>query len=125
MRSITFEGKKINFDFSLGCINDVYVNELKGDFNDLVNMQEYQNDPQKLIAITRDILLSGHIYWLFLNNFDEQAEELLAKLKGAKMVATKWLVVAKVVNVVDWITEDLMPSDLEKPAIKTDIKKKK
>lgn len=125
MRSITFEGKKINFDFSLGCINDVYVNELKGDFNDLLNMQDHQDEPQKLIAITRDILLSGHIYWLFLNGQDEEAEDMLSKLKGARMVASKWLITAKVVNVVDWITHDLMPSDLEKPIAKIDTKKKK
>jgi hypothetical protein len=125
MRSITFEGKKINFDFSLGCINDVYVKELGGEFNDLVNMQDYENDPQRLIEITRDMLLSGHIYWLFLNGLDDQAEDILTKLKGNKMLATKWLVTCKVVNVVDWITADLMPSDLEKPELKIDSKKKK
>jgi hypothetical protein len=41
------------------------------------------------------------------------------------MLATKWLVTCKVVNVVDWITADLMPSDLEKPELKIDSKKKK
>ena len=125
MRSITFEGKKINFDFSLGCINDVYVNELKGDFNDLLNMQDYENEPQKLIAITRDILLSGHIYWLFLNGMDEEAENMLLKIKSSKMIASKWLIIAKVVNVVEWITKDLMPSDLDKPETKIDTKKKR
>jgi hypothetical protein len=125
MRSITFEGKKINFDFSLGCINDVYVKELGGEFNDLVNMQDYENDPQRLIEITRDMLLSGHIYWLFLNGLDDEAEDVLRKLKGNRMLATKWLVTCKVVNVVDWITADLMPSDLEKPELKIDSKKKK
>jgi hypothetical protein len=58
MRSITFEGKKINFDFSLGCINDVYVKELGGEFNDLVSMHEYKDNPSKLLDITRDMLLS-------------------------------------------------------------------
>jgi hypothetical protein len=124
MRTITFEGKKINFDFSLGCINDVYVKELGGDFNDLINMKEFENDHNKLINITRDMMLSGHIYWLFCNGEDEIAENLIAKQKGARMVATKWLVQTTVVKVIDWINSDLMPSDLEVPA-SASVKKKR
>ena len=71
MRTITFENKKITFDFSLGCINDVYVKELGGEFNDLVNMQDFENEPSKLIDMTRDMLLSGHIYHLFCTGDDE------------------------------------------------------
>ncbi len=124
MRTITFEGKKINFDFSLGCINDVYVKELGGDFNDLINMKEFENDHNKLINITRDMMLSGHIYYLFCNGEDEIAENLIEKQKGARMVATKWLVQTTVVKVIDWINSDLMPSDLEVPASAT-VKKKR
>lgn len=124
MRTITFEGNKINFDFSLGCINDVYVKELGGDFNDLVNMQEFQNDHNKLIDITRDMMLSGHIYWLFCNGEDEKAEVLISKIKGARMIATKWLVSTTVITVIDWIQSDLMPSDLEVPS-SVNVKKKK
>ena len=125
MRTITFENKKITFDFSLGCINDVYVKELGGEFNDLVNMQDFGNDTGKLIDTTRDMLLSGHIYHLFCSGEDEQAELLLTKLKSSRMIATKWLMQAKVINVVDWITKDLMPSDLDQPSQDTTIKKKK
>ena len=123
MRSITFEGKKINFDFSLGSINDVYVKELGGDFNDLINMQEYENNPSKLIEVTRDMMLSGHIYWLFVSGQEDEAEALLAKIKGSKMIATKWLMETTVITVVEWITKDLMPSDLDAPKV-TQTKKK-
>jgi hypothetical protein len=123
MRSITFEGKKINFDFSLGSINDVYVKELGGDFNDLINMQEYENNPSKLIEVTRDMMLSGHIYWLYINGHDEDADSLISKIKGAKMIATKWLMQTQVITVVEWITKDLMPSDLDAPK-NTQAKKK-
>lgn len=123
MRSITFEGKKINFDFSLGSINDVYVKELGGDFNDLINMQEYENNPSKLIEVTRDMMLSGHIYWLYLNGKEEDADLLINKIKTSKMVATKWLMQTTVITVVEWITKDLMPSDLDAP--KTTQTKKK
>lgn len=123
MRSITFEGKKINFDFSLGSINDVYVKELGGDFNDLINMQEYENNPSKLIEVTRDMMLSGHIYWLFISGQEDEAEALLSKIKGSKMIATKWLMEATVITVVEWITKDLMPSDLDAPKV-TQTKKK-
>jgi hypothetical protein len=41
------------------------------------------------------------------------------------MIATKWLMEAKVSNVVEWITKDLMPSDLDQPSQETTIKKKK
>lgn len=125
MRSITFEGKKINFDFSLGCINDVYVKELGGEFNDLVSMQDYQDNPSKLLDITRDMLLSGHIYWLFLNGKEEEAESILGKIRASRMLATKWLINAQVSNVVEWITNDLMPSDLDQPKIENTSKKKK
>ena len=123
MRSITFEGKKINFDFSLGSINDVYVKELGGDFNDLINMQDYENNPSKLIEVTRDMMLSGHIYWLFISGQEDEAEDLLAKIKGSKMIATKWLMETTVITVVEWITKDLMPSDLDAPKV-TQTKKK-
>ena len=125
MRSITFEGKKINFDFSLGCINDVYVKELGGEFNDLVSMHEYKDNPSKLLDITRDMLLSGHIYWLFLNGLEEEAENILSKIKSSRMLATKWLISVQVVTVVDWITSDLMPSELEQPQITGATKKKR
>ncbi len=123
MRSITFEGKKINFDFSLGSINDVYVKELGGDFNDLINMQEYESNPSKLIEVTRDMMLSGHIYWLYINGNEEDADALIAKIKSAKMIATKWLMQTQVITVVEWITKDLMPSDLDAPK-STQAKKK-
>lgn len=123
MRSITFEGKKINFDFSLGSINDVYVKELGGDFNDLINMQEYENNPSKLIEVTRDMMLSGHIYWMYLNGKEEDADLLINKIKTSKMIATKWLMQTTVIQVVEWITKDLMPSDLDAP--KTTQTKKK
>lgn len=123
MRSITFEGKKINFDFSLGSINDVYVKELGGDFNDLINMQEYESNPSKLIEVTRDMMLSGHIYWLYINGHEEDADALIAKIKSAKMIATKWLMQTQVITVVEWITKDLMPSDLDAPKA-TQAKKK-
>ena len=123
MRTITFEGKKINFDFSLGCINDVYVKELGGDFNDLVNMQEYENNPSKLLDVTRDMMLSGHIYWLYCNEKEDEADFLMTKLKSARMIATKWLMQTQVMTVVEWITKDLMPNDLDAPKEKP-LKKK-
>jgi hypothetical protein len=123
MRTITFENKKINFDFSLGCINDVYVKELGGDFNDLVNIQEYQDNPSKLLDVTRDMMLSGHIYWLYCNDKEEDADILLTKLKSTRMIATKWLIKTQVMTVVEWLTKDLMPSDLEVP-VEKQIKKK-
>ena len=124
MRSITFEGKKINFDFSLGCINDVYVKELKGDFNDLINMGQYENDPSKLLEVTRDMMLSGHIYFLFCSGLEDEAELLISRIKSSRMIATKWLMQTTVMNVVEWISKDLMPSDLEVPN-SSSIKKKK
>jgi hypothetical protein len=123
MRTITFEGKKINFDFSLGCINDVYVKELGGDFNDLVNIQEYGENPSKLIDVTRDMMLSGHLYWLYCNDKDEEADEILIKIKKARMIATKWLMQTQVMTVVEWLTKDLMPNDLDAPKQK-EVKKK-
>ena len=124
MRTITFEGKKINFDFSLGCINDVYVKEFNGDFNDIINMQDHENNPSKLIEITRDIMLSGHIYWLYCNSQEEQGDFLLDHIRSSRMIATKWLMQETVLNVVEWISNDLMPSNLAKPA-SNDLKKKK
>lgn len=124
MRTITFEGKKINFDFSLGCINDVYVKELGGDFNDLINMGQYENDPSKLLEVTRDMMLCGHIYCLFCGGLEEEAELLLSKIKSSRMIATKWLMQTTVMNVVEWISSDLMPSDLEVPN-SSSVKKKK
>jgi hypothetical protein len=41
------------------------------------------------------------------------------------MLATKWLINAQVSNVVEWITNDLMPSDLDQPKIENTSKKKK
>jgi hypothetical protein len=117
MRSIKFNNEVIKFDFSLGCINDVFVKELGGNFDDLVNMQDYENEPNKLVDLTRDILLSGHIYWLFVNGEDDKAESLLGRLKGSRMIATKWLFEAKVANVISWITEDMMPSDMGQPSV--------
>lgn len=123
MRTITFEGKKINFDFSLGCINDVYVRELGGDFNDLINIQEYGENPSKLIDVTRDMMLSGHLYWLYCNDKDEEADEILIRIKKARMIATKWLMQTQVMTVVEWLTKDLMPNDLDAPKQK-EVKKK-
>jgi hypothetical protein len=39
------------------------------------------------------------------------------------MIATKWLMQTQVITVVEWITKDLMPSDLDTP--KTTQTKKK
>ena len=125
MRSITYENKKINLDFSLGSINDVYVKELQGSFDDLINMQSFEDNPSKMIDITRDMLLSGHIYWLFCNGEDEKAEELLGKLKSSKMIATKWLLSAGVNTIVEWLTKDLMPSAMDQPIGDSTIKKKR
>jgi len=124
MRTITFEGKKINFDFSLGCINDVYVKELGGDFNDIINMQDHENNPSKLIEITRDIMLSGHIYWLYCNSQEEQGDFLLDHIRSSRMIATKWLMQETVINVVEWISNDLMPSNLAKPQSSDSLKKR-
>ena len=125
MRTITYENKKINLDFSLGSINDVYVKELNGSFDDLINMQNFEDNPSKMIDITRDMLLSGHIYYLFCNGEDEKAEELLSKLKSSKMIATKWLMSVGVAVIVEWLTKDLMPSDMDQPTSDSTIKKKR
>jgi len=125
MKTIEFEGKKLHFDFSLGCINDIYIKELGGSFDDLINIQSLQNDTSKLLDLTRDMLLSGHLYYLFLNDFDDEAELLLSKLKSTRMKAMKWLEVAKIENVIVWIAETLMPSDVEQPNIPNNSKKKK
>lgn len=125
MRTITYENKKINLDFSLGSINDVYVKELNGSFDDLINMQNFEDNPSKMIDITRDMLLSGHIYYLFCNGEDEKAEELLSKLKSSKMIATKWLMSVGVAVIVEWLTKDLMPSDMDQPTGDSTIKKKR
>lgn len=125
MRTITFEGKKINFDLSLGCINDVYVKELNCDFDNLVSINAFTDNLPKLIEISRDILLSGHIYWLFCNGYEEDAQKLLDKIKSSKMIATKWVLVAKVDNVLEWISKDFIPSDVELPIDDSKVKKKK
>lgn len=125
MRTITHENKKINLDFSLGCINDVYVKELGGNFDDLINISEHESNPSKMMDITRDMLLSGHIYWLFCNGEDEKAEELLNKLKSSKMIATKWLMSATIPTIVEWLSKDLMPSDMDQPIADSTIKKKR
>jgi hypothetical protein len=125
MRTITYENKKINLDFSLGSINDVYVKELQGSFDDLINMQSFDDNPSKMIDITRDMLLSGHIYWLFCNGEEDKAEELLIKIKSSKMIATKWLLSAGVHTIVEWLTSDLMPSDMDQPTNNSTIKKKR
>ncbi len=125
MRTITYENKKINLDFSLGCINDVYVKELGGNFDDLINISEHESNPSKMMDITRDMLLSGHIYWLFCNGDEDKAEELLSKLKSSKMIATKWLMSATIPTIVDWLSKDLMPSDMDQPISNQTIKKKK
>lgn len=116
MRSFNYEGKEIKLDFSLGCINDIYVNELEGNFNDLINIAEFQDDMGKVLNISRDILLSGHIYYLFLNDGEEEADKLLEKLKTSRMKASKWLLEVTPTKVIQWVNEDLMPSDLEQPA---------
>lgn len=125
MRTINYENKKINLDFSLGCINDVYVKELNGNFDDLINISEHESNPSKMMDITRDMLLSGHIYWLFCNGEDEKAEELITKLKSSKMIATKWLMSATIPVIVEWLSKDLMPSDMDQPVGEVNTKKKK
>lgn len=124
MKTLTFEGKKLYFDFSLGCINDVFVKELGGSFDDLINMQNFEKDTSKLLDLTRDILLSGHLYYLYLNEQEEEAEMLLSKLKSTRMKAMKWLEVAKIETVITWVAETLAPSDVEQPSIVNSKKKK-
>lgn len=116
MRSFIYDEKEIKLDFSLGCISDIYVKELEGDFNDLINIGEIENNMAKVIEICRDILLSGHIYYLFLNDEEEEADKLLEKLKTSRMRASKWLLEVTPTKVIQWVNEDLMPSDLEQPA---------
>ena len=126
MRTITFEHKVLNFDFSLGSVNDVYIKELGGSFDDLINMQKFENDTPRLIELARDILVSAHIYWLFCNGEDEEAEKLLTKIKSTKMIATKWVMQEGLINIVEWITEGLIPSELDEPkdsSVKTAKKK--
>jgi broad-specificity NMP kinase len=60
---------------------------------------------------------------LYINGHDEDADSLITKIKSAKMIATKWLMQTQVITVVEWITSDLMPSDLDAP--KTTQAKKK
>lgn len=124
MKTLTFEGKKLHFDFTLGCINDIFIKELGGSFDDLMNMQNHEKDTSKLLDLTRDLLLSGHLYYLFLNDQEEEAELLLSKLKSTRMKAMKWLEVAKIENVINWIAETLAPNEVEQPTI-TGSKKKK
>jgi hypothetical protein len=56
---------------------------------------------------------------------EEEAENILSKIKSSRMLATKWLISVQVVTVVDWITSDLMPSELEQPQITGATKKKR
>lgn len=125
MRSFEFENKKIELDFSLGCINDIYVKELGGDFNDLVNIGDLEDNTGKALEVSRDILLSGHIYYLFLNDREEEAEGILSKLKTYRMKASKWLIKVTPVKVIQWVNQDLIPSDLEQPNGGEDNKGKK
>lgn len=115
MRTIAFEGKTLNFDFTIGSVNDVYIKELGGSFDDLINMQKFENDTPRLIELARDILVSAHIYWLYCNDEDEQADKLLSKIKSTKMIATKWVMQEGLIKIVEWITEGLTPSDLDEP----------
>jgi hypothetical protein len=48
----------------------------------------------------------------------------MTKIKSSKMIATKWLMQTTVMSVVEWISNDLMPSELEVPKATT-VKKKK
>jgi len=116
MRSITFENKELHFDFTLGAINDVFVKELGGNFDDLINFQDMADNPSKLLEVTRDILLSGHIYYLFINGQEEEGDKLLGKLRSARMIASKWLMEVKPITVIEWVTKDMMPSDMGQPS---------
>ena len=78
-----------------------------------------------MIDITRDMLLSGHIYWLFCNGEEEKAEGLLSKIKSSKMIATKWLMTATIPVIVEWLSKDLMPSEMDQPLGEINTKKKK
>ncbi len=125
MKTFTYEGKKLFFDFCLGTINDVYVKEFGGDFNDLIEIEKYSNNTSKLIDITRDMLLSGHIYYLYINGEDEQAEKLLSKMKSSRMIASKWLEKISVITVLEWVGESFQPSEVEQPEMGGSKGKKK
>lgn len=125
MKTIEYEGKKLNFDFGLGTINDVYVKEFGGNFEDLVNIEQFQSDTSKIIEITRDMLLSGHIYYLFVSGEEEKAEELLAKKKSSRMIATKWVEKMGLIQALNFIGESMQPSEVEQPQVVNTAKKKK
>lgn len=125
MKTFNYEGKKLNFDFCLGTINDVYVKEFEGDFNDLIEIEKYSSNTSKLIDITRDMLLSGHIYYLFISGEEEKAEELLIKKKSSRMIATKWLEQITIIKVLEWVGESFQPSEVEQPQGTIASKKKK
>lgn len=116
MKSITFEGKKINFDFTLGFIHDVYTKEFGGKLDDLINLESLQHEsPTRVSEVIRDSILSAHIYWLYCNGEDEVADSMLSRLRGSRMIATKWLLQIKLENAIAWIAEGLTPSDLDSP----------
>lgn len=125
MKTFTYEGKKLHFDFCLGTINDVYVKEFGGDFNDLIEIEKYSQNTSKLIDITRDMLLSGHIYYLYINGEDEKAEEMLLKMKSSRMIASKWLEKITILKVLEWIGESFQASEVEEPEIGGSRGKKK
>lgn len=125
MKTIEYEGKKLFFDFGLGTINDVYVKEFGGNFDDLLNIEQFQTDTSKIIEITRDMLLSGHIYYLFVNGEDEKAEEFLSKKKSSRMIATKWVEKMGLINALNFIGESMQPSEVEQPQVSNNSKKKK
>lgn len=125
MKTFIYENNKLNFDFCLGTINDVYVKELGGNFNDLLEIETFAENPSKVIDITRDMLLSGHIYYLFTNGEDEKAENYLLKIKSSKMIASKWLEKITVLKVLEWIGESFQTSEVEQPQSNNTSKKKK
>lgn len=125
MKTFIYENNKLNFDFCLGSINDVYVKELGGNFNDLIDIETFNDNPSKVIEITRDMLLSGHIYYLFTNGEEEKAEQFLTKLKSSRMIATKWLEKITVIKALEWVGESFRTSEVEQPEVNNATKKKK
>lgn len=125
MKSIVFDEKTLHFDCSLGSINDVFIKELGGKFEDISNMQELENNAPKMVELVRDLLLSGHIYWLFCNGEEEEGERLLSKIRSSRMIATKWVLQEGLINVIQGITQDLFPNDLDTPREEVKTPKKK
>jgi len=72
-----------------------------------------------------DMGVGGQIEGLCCNGEDEKAEELLGKLKSSKMIATKWLMTATIPVIVEWLSKDLMPSEMDQPLGEINTKKKK